>query len=174
MKYTLKPISDTRHREDAQFSDAGWHPLTNKQKGILSMLAARAAAKAGMSDSKAVTAWRRETAIIACGRRISEATQANWADLKSMFLSAAGEVEKAFTTQLREGDNKRRVAMHKLTTALAAKNLPAAYAASICFAQFKVPLAEASAKQLWCLFYTVQNRRHVTTRPATALPASSK
>ena len=64
-----------------------------------------------------------------------------------------------FWTQLREGDNKRRVAMHKLTEALRAKELPLSYVAAICRAQFKCSLEEASAKQLWCLFFTVTNRK---------------
>ena len=169
----LQPIGTARHSRDAECPDAGWKRLSNNQKARLSMLARKAYVLQrvqGMDFDE----WRHEIAINACGVRISEATQSHWADLKTAFQDLAGDPVGAMNTQIREGDNKRRVAMHKLTTALAAKNLPAAYAASICFAQFKVPLAEASAKQIWCLFYTVQNRRQATTRPATAPPASSK
>lgn len=155
---TLQPIPTAKHAEDAACPDAAWRRLTNYQKGRLSMLARKASVKCGISSHEE-TEWRREQSILACGCRISEATQAHWADLKSRFQDLAGEVEKAFQTQMREGDNKRRVAMWKLTQALNAKGLQTTYAAAICRAQFKCALEDASAKQLWCLFYTVTNRK---------------
>jgi hypothetical protein len=156
----VKPISDAGHARDAECPDGGWKPLTHEQKARLSILAREAAIAQGRSLKKQdLDEFRHELAIHACKRRISEATQSDWADLKSAFQDAAGKPEAAFRTQMREGDNKRRVAMHKLTTALAAKGLAPAYAGSICRAQFKCPLEEATAKQIWCLFYTVQNRR---------------
>ena len=154
----LKPISDTRHAGDAGCPDAAWKALSREQKARLSILAAKAY-QAQQVQGMTVDEWRREVSIRACGMRISEATNAQWADLKSAFLSLAGKPEQAFETQLREADNKRRIAMHKLTTACRERGLHVSYPGSICHAQFKVPLAEASAKQLWCLFYTVTNRR---------------
>jgi hypothetical protein len=71
----------------------------------------------------------------------------------------AGKPVQAYQTQLRDGDNKRRVALWKLTQALSAKGLEMGYAGAICRAQFKCQLEDASAKQLWCLFYTIYNRR---------------
>ena len=154
----LQPIPARKHAEDAACPDGSWHPLTGEQKKRLAILSRKAAAKCGISSHEQ-DEWRREQSILACGLRITEATQAHWADLKSRFQDLCGEPEKAFITQMREGDNKRRVAMWKLTQALNAKGLQPAYAASICRSQFKCPLEEASAKQLWCLFYTVTNRR---------------
>ena len=155
----LKPLPATKHAEDAQCPDGGWHPLTAEQKRDLSILARKAAAVHGITGYKAVDEWRHQVSIKACGLRISEATQRNWADLKSAFEDLSGRPERAFQTQMREGDNKRRVALYKLTQALSSKGLPISYAARICAAQFKCPIEEASAKQLWCLFYTVTNRK---------------
>ena len=157
---TLKPIPGAKHVDDAACPDAGWKPLTNEQKARLSILARKAAEVQRVAGGyKAVDAWRHEISIKACGVRISEATQSHWADLKSAFEDLGGRPEKAFHTQMREGDNKRRIALWKLTQALAAKGLHPGYAAAICRAQFKCSLEDASAKQLWCLFYTVTNRR---------------
>jgi hypothetical protein len=157
----VKPIPAARHADDAACPDAGWKPLSKEQKARLSILARKAAEVQGITGGyKAADAWRHEISIKACGVRISEATQCHWADLKSAFEDLGGRPEKAFQTQMREGDNKRRVAMWKLTQALAAKGLQTAYAGVICRAQFKCQLEEASAKQLWCLFYTVTNRKN--------------
>lgn len=60
-----------------------------------------------------------------------------------------------------------RVAHHKLAEALREQELPAAYAEKICQTQYRCSLADASEKQVWRLFYTVRNRRHVSrARPA--------
>ena len=155
----LRPVPASKHAQDAACSDGGWHPLTKEQKRDLSILARKAATAQGITGTKAIDAWRHEVALKACGHRISEATQRNWADIKSAFEDLAGRPEKAFQTQMRDGDNKRRVALYKLTQALSAKGLATTYAAAICRVQFKCPLEEASAKQLWCLFYTVTNRK---------------
>jgi hypothetical protein len=167
----LAPVSTAKHAADAGCPDGSWHRLTREQKARLSMLAREAflfQKVQGMDRDE----WRQEIAIRACGCRISEATQAHWADLKSAFQDLAGKPEKAFQTQMREGDNKRRVALYKLTGALAERGLQPAYAATICRAQFKCSLEEASAKQIWCLFYTVTNRRK-TARQKTEDKKSS-
>lgn len=164
IRYTLKPrlapIADSRHAEDDRCPDGGNNPLTRKQKSRLSILARKAFTHQqiqGVSPED----WRHDTAISACGFRISEASQKHWADLQSAFQDLAGEEGKAFRTQVRAGDNKRRVALHKLTTAITERGLHISYAESISMAQFKVPIAQASAKQIWCLFYTVTNRRKI-------------
>lgn len=155
--YHLRPISDTRHADDKLCPDGGWKPLTVKQKARLSILA-RQAFEVQKVQGMAVKEWRHEIAIQVCGFRISEAANDHYSDLKSAFQDLAGNPEKAFKTQLRAVDNKRRVAMHKLLQACKSGGLHESYAASICHAQFKVPLTEASGKQLWCLFFTISKR----------------
>lgn len=160
LPYVLKTIPEYRKAEDGACPDAGWKSLTKEQKTHLSILARKAAVVQGLCvKSKEFEEWRHEVAIAACGVRISEAAQAHWVELKTAFELEAGEDGKAFQTQMREGDNKRRIAMHKLTQVLKDKGLDVSYAAKICTMQFKVPLDQASAKQIWCLFYTVTNRR---------------
>lgn len=154
----LKPIGTARHARDGQCPDAGWKRLSNTQKARLSILARKAYAEQKVQGMD-LDEWRHEIAISACGCRISEASQRQWADLKTAFQDLAGDPVGAMRTQIHEGDNKRRIALHKLTTACKERGLDFSYAEKICRAQFKIPTAEASAKQLWCLFYTVTNRR---------------
>ena len=154
----LKPITDAKRKQDATCPDGGWKRLSNEQKARLSILA-REAYQHQKVQGMTLEEWRHEIGIGVCGVRISEAVNDHWAALKRTFLDLAGKHGQAYKSALREGDNKRRVAMHKLTGALAAKGLHISYAASICMTQFKCGLEEASAKQLWCLFYTVTNRR---------------
>ena len=154
----LRSISDKRHSEDAGCPDAGWKPLSSQQKNRLAILARQAFENLKVQGMTA-TEWRHEMAIQKVGCRISEAKQKHWTDLKSMFQDLAGKHGPAYKTQIRAADNKRRVALHKLTLAIQERNLHISYAQSICMTQFKVPLEEASAKQIWCLFYTVTNRR---------------
>ena len=159
--YPLKPIGEARHAADQACPDAAWKALTKSEKMRLSQLAASAAKAMGLDlRGKALDAWRAEQSIAACGVRISEATHANWADIKAHFEDLGGRPDAAFRTQLREGDNKRRIAMWKLEKELAAKNLATGYADAICRTQFKVPMDQASAKQLWCLYFTVKNRKN--------------
>lgn len=156
-KDVLKPIGDRKHAGDARCPDGGWRPLTRNQKTCLVLLAKKGWAAAGEPGS--FEEWRHEAALYAAGVRISEARQEHWAALKTEYQSRAGDEEGAFRTALREGDNKRRVAMHKLTAELARKGLAVGYAAAICRTQYKCPLDEASAGQLWRLFYTIKNRK---------------
>jgi integrase len=162
----LQPIPAARHTRDAECPDAGWKRLTNTQKGRLAMLAAKAY-RVQKVQGMELDEWRHEVAIRACGCRISEAVQRQWADLKTAFQDLAGDPVGAMRTQIREGDNKRRIALHKLTTACAERGLDMSYAESICRSQFKVPVSQASAKQIWCLFYTVRNRRKSQSTKST-------
>ena len=144
---------------DAALPDGGWRPLTRWQKARLAMTARKAYDRLKV-QGMTLDEWRQEIAIRACGRRVSEACQCHWAELMAAFLNLNGASDKALNVLLREGDNKRRVAMHKLTQELAKKGLEVGYAAAICSKQFKCALADASAKQIWCLFFTVKNRRN--------------
>ena len=155
-----RPIPGAKHAEDGKCPDASWKALSKIQKARLSMLAAKAYAFQNIGPAVTLAEWRREESIRACGLRISEATQAHWADLQSAFQDLAGMPGRAFATQMREGDNKRRVALHKLASELAAKGLHPSYAASICRCQYKCALEDASAKQIWCLYFTIKNRRN--------------
>lgn len=154
----LQPIGTARHSRDSECPDAGWKRLSNKQKARLSILA-RKAYRLQRVQGIDPEEWRHEVAISVCGCRISEAVQDHWTDLYSAFVDLAGEPEKAFEAQLRSGDNKRRVALYKLTGACKERGLDISYAEAICMDTFKSQLAKATAKQIWCVFFTVTNRR---------------
>ena len=153
-----KPIGQRRHEADQSCPDGSWKPLKRGQKANLSMLAAE-----GFKHQKVMGCtleeWRHEMAVQACGYRISEARQEHWSDLRAAFLDLAGQPEKAYRTHVRSVDNKRRVALYKLEQECAARGLDVSYPATICRRQFRLSLEEASAKQLWCLVFTVRNRR---------------
>lgn len=159
--YQLQPIGKDGHREDSRYSDAAWKPLSRRQKVTLVCLA-RDAWECQKATGESFDDWRQAVAEEACGSRISAASQKDYLPLKSAFLAQAGNARESFRAEIRQIDNKRRVAIHKLQKALAAKNLPAAYAEKICQIQYKVPLAEATCPQIWRLFYTVQNRKTTT------------
>lgn len=144
-----------------------WHPLTREQKARLSILARDAFAKSGSGNADS---WRREVAIRACGRRISEAAQRDYLPLKAAFQDLAGESGRALETLLRAESEPQRVAMHRLTQECGKRGLRLAYPEAICRRQYHCALSEATPRQLWNLLYTVRSRRkpsHPPRRPAS-------
>lgn len=134
--------------------------LTTEEKQKLAILAAQAhgvMARAGATDEH-VDEFRHRIALQACGRRISEATRRDFNDIKAAFLVILGHTKAALNAADRASTEGSRIALHKLRAALAEHGLHEGYAESICRRQFKCGLHEASAKQLWNLFYTVTNR----------------
>ena len=103
--------------------------------------------------------WRREQSVLACGRRISEATKADFSAIKRHLLNLAGQAGQAFRSAMREGTEAERVALVKLEQSCAERGLKMDYPAAIARRQFKKSLQDCSAMQLWCLIFTVRNRR---------------
>jgi len=143
---------------DSTDRSCAWHPLTREQKARLSILARAAFAKSGSGDANV---WRREVAIRACGRRISEAVQRDYLTLKATFQDLAGESGRALETLLRSESEPQRVALYRLTQECGKRGLQLAYPEAICRRQYHCGLSQASPKQLWNLLYTVRNRREV-------------
>ena len=137
-----------------------WNPLSNEQKARLSLLAKRAARLQYLPESgKEHDAWRQERSLALAKVRISEARQRHWNDLHAVWQDLAGEPDKAFNTLMRADGNPRRVAKFKLDQELKARGLADKYAATICFSMFKVSLADASAKQLWKVLFTIRSHK---------------
>jgi hypothetical protein len=132
--------------------------LNLPQKRRLVMLARRAWEKRG-KPGESFDAWRVGVAVRACGLRIREAMQRDWGSLKAAFEDELGESGRAFETLMRDEDNKRRIALHKLTQACGERGLPLAYPEAICRRQYRCGLHEATVAQVWRLFFTVKNRR---------------
>lgn len=151
-------------------------PLSRDQKRIIAQLARQAydrwegreafeAINSDRSRTACFEAWRHCEQGKAIGlQSLCECTQAHYARLKAHFEALVGL--DPTPTLVRDRDNPRRIALHKLTEALAAAGLATSYAAAICRRQYRCALDEASAKQLWNLFYTVRNRRKERAQPA--------
>ena len=86
-------------------------------------------------------------------------SECDYLRLCAHFLRIAREYDAANSAQLRAGTESRRIAEHKLREALRERGLAEEYAASICRRQFRCALREANANQLWCLVFTIRNRR---------------
>lgn len=108
---------------------------------------------------KAEAAFRQEQAEIAVGVRVSEALQKHWNDLKAHFEALIGESGAAFSTLMKAHSNGQRQAWHKLHVALRERGLDENYAGAIARSQFKKELTGLSEKQLWCIYFTITNRR---------------
>lgn len=146
-------------------------PLSNLQKREISIAARRAylvwpdreayeAINSEMSATACFEAWRHVEAGKACGvQSLRACTQAHYGRLLAHFQALAGHTAQADYTRARDADNDRRIARYKLAQALRERGLAEGYAAAICVRQYRCGLGEATAKQLWCLVYTVRNRR---------------
>lgn len=144
-------LSNAEKRELSIQARAAWHKLSS----------------AGAIDEDE-DAFRHRIAIQACGRRVSEALRSDYHAISAAFLAMGGDTRRALRVAERAETEPRRIALHKLNRALAEMQLNASYAEAICMRQFKRPIAEASAKQIWALFYTVTNRGRAKQRKATA------
>jgi hypothetical protein len=171
-----EPQAGSRQRNEVSRGGSGGkvkfedQPLSAEQKWRLSELAEKVflhrfqnTVGAIPSDksqrAKAVTAFRHEQCEIAVGVRISEALQKHFNDLKAHFEALMGESGAAFGTLMREHTNGQRQAWHKLHIALKERGLDENYAGAIARSQFKKELSGLSEKQLWCVFFTITNRR---------------
>ncbi len=136
-------------------------PLSKPQKAHLSRLAKEAWTmldRAGAIDEKADD-WRRDQAISACGRRISEAVNGDFETLQAHFLGMAGKTDRAFQSAMRADSNDVRQARHKLDTFCRQHGLQPEYPAKIMRDKFKTTLDDASAKQLWAVFFDCKRNK---------------
>jgi hypothetical protein len=152
--------------------------LSNTQKAEIGQLAAQAwqvwegregflEANGELSKSACFSAWRHWQQGLACGRQsLRECTGDDYQLLRAHFLKLAGLEASARRAEERHISNPQRIAAYKLRQALAAAGLPEAYAGAICRRQYRCALADASERQLWCLVFTVRNRRTANRREA--------
>lgn len=157
-------------------------PLSNIQKRDISIAARRAyeawpereafeAINVDQSRTACFEAWRHVECAKAVGiQSLREMTQAHYNRVLAHFEELAGDAASATRRRGRDHDNDRRIALHKLKEACQAADVGLSYAASICRAQYRCGLDEATTKQVWNLFYTVRNRA-AAKKPAPAQPA---
>ncbi|MGF1484751.1 MAG: hypothetical protein ACFBZ8_10355 [Opitutales bacterium] len=161
--------------------------LSNKQKRVLGQISReawdalplgsqRAAYHAAATEDKplpsenqACTHWRREQQRLAVGESsLTRMRQEDYLTVKlhfEMLRDTAGRANLdvapsrgATRTMAKLATDEQRRAQWKLDRELERGGFDQAYAESICRTQFKVPLGEATARQLWNLFYTIRNR----------------
>lgn len=126
------------------------------------------AANPELSATKCFEAWRHVEQGKAVGiQSLCECTQAHFQPLVAHFRELLGDAEGAQRARDRDADNGRRIALFKLRETLRERELTEGYAAAICRRQFRCELNRASVKQVWCLVYTVRNRRPAVTTTAT-------
>lgn len=133
-------------------------PLTRFQKMLLAK-AARRAWQASGSPPPGEAAWRHEQALRTVGVRISQARQTDYIPLRATFLDAQKRHAQAFNILVADPQNKIRIARYHLEKSCTERGLSLSYPKSICRRQFKCGLDDATARQLWCLVFTIRNRR---------------
>ncbi len=114
-----------------------------------------------LSATECFTAWRHWQQGLACGKQSLCActSEGDYLRLRAHFLALGGDQMAATRALVRHASEPARIAFFKLREAIAERGLREEYAAAICRRQFRCSLAEASERQLWCLVYTVRNRR---------------
>lgn len=136
-------------------------PLSNEQKARLCILARTAFERTnGHSPSTAeADAWRHDQVERATGKHgLTLCVQDDFKLIQAHFLNLAGEGGQALNAHIAHETEPKRVALFKLSEALAVIGKPIAYAAAICRNQNKCELSEATDKQIWRLVFTVKNR----------------
>lgn len=136
----------------------GAAPLSNRQKAYLSGLAKtawRILSQGGGTDEKEQE-YRQREAISCCGRRISEARNGDFSDLEAHFLALAGKSGRAFDSAMKADSNPARQALFKLRKLLQKQGRAEDYAAKILRDKYKTTLTEATAKQLWSVYFDCQ------------------
>lgn len=149
-------------------------PLSREQKARLCLLAREAFDRLEESglipEGERFEGWRRAEQARAMGCEefsLTGATQRDFRALRAHFGALKGDMRRAFRDALGAEPETadRELVVHKLREACAECGvLWPNYPESICRTQFRRPLAEATPKQLWSLFFTVRNRRKAKKR----------
>ncbi len=156
-RMTTRPASKPRPATPGALTG----PLSNEQKASVCILARDAYALQFVDQE--YSEWRRDQQLAAVGKAsLLDCTQDDFLRLRSWFQRLAGEEGDSIRTGTHHTTEPLRVAMHKLCEQVRERGLSIAYAESICQRQYKCPLEKANVKQVWCLVYTIRNRRKPT------------
>jgi hypothetical protein len=147
-------------------------PLSNKQKADLCQLYRRAydyqLDRGALGDAALLEDFRHGEQLKAVGKQsLTSCTQDDFPVLMAHGCKLAGEDGDALYWLNRAATNPRRCALLKLEEACQEAGVwYPDYPRAICQTQFKCRLDDATAKQLWCLVFTLRNRRHAQHRGA--------
>lgn len=135
-------------------------PLDNMAKWRLSDLAERAFGllKArGLLAGEDLKGYRGRIAKAACGRRISQACLGDRMKIQAAFLHEMDRAEEASRCAIKAKATAKDIALHKLTELCQKKQLSMAYAEGVAWRVWKRPLEQCSAKEVWAVFFTLNN-----------------
>lgn len=135
-------------------------PLDNTAKWRLSELAGRAfdLLKArGLLADEDLKGYRGRIAKAACGRRISQACLGDRMKIQAAFLREMDRAEEAGRCAMKAMGTAKDIALHKLKALCQEKKFPKAYAEGVAWRVFKMTLEDLSAKQVWAVFFTLNN-----------------
>jgi hypothetical protein len=148
-------------------------PLSPGEKTHLARLARDAWAmlkRAGAIDQNADD-WRRDQSLQAIGKRISEATKADFITLKAHFLAMAGKTGAAFNAAMQHPTaNEVRQALWHLDKELAKHQLDRTYPATIANAKYKTRQLESlTSNQIWSLIFDIRRNKSAIPNPQSAM-----
>ncbi len=155
-------------------------PLSTKERRELGMVAKQAWEKCG-AKAAGIPAdeWRYEQVAIATGGkagRVGEVGRGQFRDVLAHFLMIKGDVERAFRTAQRAGQDMadRELALYKLREVCeAAKYAYPEYPDEICRAEFRVPLDSPEERlptgRIWFLFYTCTRNARAREKRASEI-----
>lgn len=135
-------------------------PLDKMAKFRLSELAGRAfeMLKArGLLAGEDLKGYRGRIAMAACGRRISQACLGDRMKIQAAFLHEMDRAEEAGRCAMKAMGTAKDIALHKLKELCVKKQFPKAYAEGVAWRVFKMTLEDLNAKQVWAVFFTLNN-----------------
>lgn len=146
-------LSNLQKQQIAQLAREAWEKWDGREAFL--------EANGAMSASECFTHWRHWQQGLACGQQSLRLCtgEEDFLRLRAHFLALCGRQEQAARALVRHATEPGRIALWKLREALHERGLDEAYAAAICRNQFRCTLHAASARQLWCLVFTIRNRR---------------
>lgn len=135
-------------------------PLDKHAKWRLSELAERAfdlLKSRGLLAGEDLKGYRGRIAVAACGKRISQACHGDRMKIQAAFLHEMDRAEEASRCAVKAKATAKDIALHKLKELSQKKHFSEAYAEGVAFRVWKRPLAQLSAKEVWAVFYTLNN-----------------
>jgi len=148
------------HMPEAEAGPGTARPLDKHAKWRLSELAERAyelLKSRGLVDGETLEGYRRRIAVAACGKRISQACHGDRMTIQAAFLREMDRAAEASRALVKSKSTAKDIALHKLAELLKQRSYPPNYGEGIALRVCKVPLAQCSAKQVWFVFYSVNN-----------------
>ena len=135
-------------------------PLDKNAKWQLSKLAERAydlLKSRGLLAGETLEGYRGRIAVAACGKRIRHAALGDRMKIQAAFLHEMDRAEEASRCAIKAQATGKDIALFKLKELCQQRQFPKAYADGIAWRVFEMTLDQLSAKQVWKVFFTINN-----------------